>query len=116
MNTLEDLDLVNCEALANYELSCRGMEASGGYIRYKDNFVFFNFPPPFDHSFRVSNLKAFEFENSLYPGNDLNLNDQKEVDKLVKQDEKKDLLDHDPVIGLLQFFRVTKTAGKFKLS
>lgn len=116
LNTLEDLDLVNSEALANYELSCRGMEASGNYIPYKDNFVFFNYPPPYDHSFRVSYLRAFEFENSLCPGNDINLNDQKEVDKLVKQDEKKDLLDHDPVIGVLQFFRVTKTAGEFKLS
>lgn len=116
LNTLEDLDFANGEALANYELSCRGMEANGNYIPYKDNFVFFNYPPPYDYSFIVSHLRAFEFENFLHPGNDINLNDQKEVDKLVKQDEKKDLLDHDPVIGVLQLFRVTKTAGKFKLS
>ena len=113
LKTLEDLDLVNDVALGNYELSCRGMEASGRYIPYKDNFIFFNYPPPFDFSFRVSYLRAFEFENSVYPGNDLAGNDNKEVDALAAQ--RKDLLDHDPVIGLLQFFRVKKTAGKFKL-
>ena len=113
--TLEDLDLVNGEAVGNYELSCRGMEASGSYIPYKDNFVFFNYPPPYDGSINVSYLRAFEFENSVYLGNDLTENDQNEVDTLVPRDERKDLLDHDPIIGLLQFFHVTTTAGKFKL-
>ena len=111
LNTLEDLDVVK-EALANYELSCRGMKASGSYIPYKDNFVFFNYPPPYDSSIRMSYLRALEFENSVCLGNDLTRNDQNEVDRLVPRDERKDLLDHDPIIGLLQFFRITKTAGK----
>lgn len=114
LNTL-DLDLVNGEALGNYELSCRGMEASGSYIPHKDNFVFFNYPPPYDGSMKVSNLRAFEFEDTVHPGNDLTANDQKEVDALVARNERKDLLDHDPIIGVLQFFHVTTTAGKFKL-
>ena len=118
LNTLEHLKDEDLKSLnvtfPYYELSSRSKEkqedAGRRYIPYKDNFAFFTISGSNNRrifeNFRVSNVRPFEFVDDKDPGSDLPKEDQQ--DRKADDRERKDLLDHDPIIGVLEL-------GKFKL-
>ncbi|XP_015777017.1 PREDICTED: uncharacterized protein LOC107355019 [Acropora digitifera] len=70
------------------------------YIPYKDNFIVLN---ERNRDIWVSFVRPIEFENSKDCGSDITKKDhQKFNERKQSQDtERKDLLDHDPIVGVL---------------
>lgn len=123
LNTLEELDDDEDLAepnvsFAGYELSPRGELSCGRdgqgrkYIPYKDNFAFFTIPcsntksPQLFGDITVSSVRPMlVFVNSEDPASDLLKKDHKEVEQLTTTE----VLDHDPIIGVLHL-----ETGKFR--
>lgn len=106
LNTLE-LNLDNDVFLADYELTARSkllQKKSGRYIPYKDNFVLC----PWKGDIDVSSVRA-EAPSSVHTKRDHE-----------DFDQRRDLLDHDPIVGVLylaeqtskwiSYFRVVVTS------
>ena len=100
LNTLDENGLVNVY-FPLYVLSTRGKlakERKGQgrpYIGYKDNFAIINIAPSVDHPFV-----------------DMKLSEVQPLSEFVYVNEAGDILDHDPIIGVLQFGQ-TLLIGKF---
>lgn len=123
LNTLEELDddedlAEQNVSFAGYELSPRGELSCGRegqgrkYIPYKDNFAFFTIPssntksPQLFGDITVSSVRPMlVFVNSEDPASDLLKKEHKEVEKLTSTE----VLDHDPIIGVLHL-----ETGKFR--
>ena len=108
LNTLEE-DLEKNVSVTMYELSGRDQAK----ILYKDNF--FVLTHPFDHymdgDIWVKSVRPFAFANSEDPSSDFTKEDHGKVNQQMKTRNKRaDLLDHDPIIGILCF---RKKTGKF---
>ena len=108
LDTLEE-DLEKNVSVTMYELSGRDQAK----ILYKDNF--FVLTHPFDHymgeDIWVKWVRPFEFVNSEEPSSDFTKEDHDKVNQQKKtQNKRADLLDHDPIIGILCFGKKT---GKF---
>ena len=124
LNTVEELD--DDEDLAepnvsfpSYELSPRSERSRDRrgrgrkFISYKDNFAFFTIPrsnsksPQLFGDITVSSVRPMlVFVNSEDPASDLLKKDHKDVKRLTTTE----VLDHDPVIGVLHL-----ETGKFRL-
>ena len=129
LNTLdlEDEDLKSLNVtFPGYELSSRSKEkqreSGGHYIPYKDNFAFFtisgsNNPRPMFKNIRVHSVRPFEFVDAEDPASDLSKEEQQEVDRQRKEPniERKDLLDHDPIVGVLELLTIVKQTGKWQV-
>ena len=105
LNTL-GIELADNVVVPSYELSPRQktqQQKSSKYIAFKDNFVFYP-----SMKLRVPHVRPFLFEDRETPNSDLTREDQKKVEKEVANatntpvDPTK-MLDHDPIIGVLQF-------------
>ena len=113
LNTLE-LDLDKHVFLENYELTARAeskllqnIPGRFKYIPYKDNFVLF----PWKGDIKVSSVRPFEFEDAEAPSSDLTEKDHKDFDQRKQSNtSRKDLLDHDPIVGVLH---LAKQTGKW---
>lgn len=134
LNTLEELDddedlAEQNVSFAGYELSPRGELSCGRggqgrkYIPYKDNFAFFTIPctntksPQLFGDITVSSVRPMlVFVNSEDPASDLLKKDHKEVEQLTSTE----VLDHDPIIGVLHLetgkFRQQETRDSLALS
>ncbi|XP_078352714.1 uncharacterized protein LOC144637513 [Oculina patagonica] len=105
LNTLE-LELLKDVVVPNYELSPRQKQAqasSDRYIAYKDNFVLYPYT-----KIRVSWTRPFHFEDEETATSDLSKEDHvKAQDEMAKgtdtPPETTDMLDHDAIIGVLEF-------------
>ena len=103
IDTLDDIDLEKNMIVPRYDLTSRAESKSKegtNYIPYKDNFIVLN------ERYRdiwVSSVRSIEFENSTDFGSDITKEDHQKFNKRKKlQDtERKDLLDHDPIVGVL---------------
>lgn len=104
MDTLDDIDLEENMVVPSYNLTSRAESKSKEgtkYIPYKDNFIVLN------KRYRdicVSSVRPIEFENSTDFGSDISKEDhQKFNEHKQSQDtvERKDLLDHDPIVVVL---------------
>ena len=113
LNTLE-LDLDKDVFLENYELTARAesklLQKIPGrfeYIPYKDNFVLC----PWKGDIKVSSVRPFEFENAEAPSSDITERDHKDFDQRKQSNtSRNDLLDHDPIVGVLH---LAKETGKW---
>ena len=120
MHTLDDTDLEEKMVVPSYDLTSRAeskSEEGRGYIPYKDNFIFFNERYSERYSdIWVSSVRPIEFENSTDLGSDITKKDHQKINKLKKTQytvERKDLLDHDPIVGVLML--TGKRTGECKL-
>lgn len=120
MHTLDDIDLEEKMVVPSYNLTSRAESKSRegtSYIPYKDNFIFFNERYSERYSdIWVSSVRPIEFENSTDLGSDITKKDHEKINELKKtQDtvERKDLLDHDPIVGVLML--TGKRTGECKL-
>ena len=109
LNTLEETGLEELKVyLSRYELSPRGKLANEHkgqgrpYIAYKDNFAITTISPSVGRPFvdmKLSRVESFsEFDH--------------EYVKQEGSEKGKDVLDHDPIIGVLQLGKAPST-GKF---
>lgn len=104
-DTLE-AELPKDGVVSNYELSPRQtqkQEASGHYIPHKDNFILFP-----NKKLRVSNVRPFLFEDKETSTTDFSKDDQANVKGEMANATNTsvnptDMLDHDPIIGVIQF-------------
>ncbi|XP_044174541.1 uncharacterized protein LOC114963619 [Acropora millepora] len=116
MDTLNDIDLEENVVVPSYNLTSRAESKSKegtNYIPYKDNFIFLN---KRDRDIWVSSVRPIEFENSTDFGSDISKEDhQKFNEHKQSQDtvERKDLLDHDPIVGVL--ILTNKRTGECKV-
>lgn len=101
-----DMELAKDVAVSSYELSPRQKareQKSGSYIPYKDNFV--TYP---NKKLRVSYVRPFLFEDEESVTSDLSKEDQGKVQQEMANatatpPKATDMLDHDPIIGVLKF-------------
>lgn len=101
-----DMELAKDVAVSSYELSPRQKareQKSGPYIPYKDNFV--TYP---NKKLRVSYVRPFLFEDEESVTSDLSKEDQGKVQQEMANatatpPKATDMLDHDPIIGVLKF-------------
>lgn len=101
-----DMELAKDVAVSSYEMSPRQKareQKSGTYIPYKDNFV--TYP---NKKLRVSYVRPFLFEDEESVTSDLSKEDQGKVQQEManatdKPPKATDMLDHDPIIGVLKF-------------
>ncbi|XP_015763817.1 PREDICTED: uncharacterized protein LOC107342821 isoform X2 [Acropora digitifera] len=121
MHTLDDIDLEEKMVVPSYNLTSRAESKSRegtSYIPYKDNFIFFNERYSERYSdIWVSSVRPIEFENSTDLGSDITKKDHEKINELKKtQDtvERKDLLDHDPIVGVLML--TGKRTGSYQRS
>ena len=98
MDTLDHIALEEKMVVPSYDLTSRAERKSK--IPYKDNFIFFN---ERDRDIWVSFVRPFEFENSKDCGSDITKKDHQKFNecKQSQDTERKDVLDHDPIVGLL---------------
>lgn len=104
-DTLE-VELPKDGVVSNYELSPRQtqvQQGSGCYIPHKDNFILFP-----NKKLRVSNVRPFLFEDKETTTTDFSKDDQANVTGEMANATNTsvnptDMLDHDPIIGVIQF-------------
>jgi len=109
LNTLE-AQLPNDAVVSGYELSPRQtekQEESGLYIPHKDNFICFP-----KKKLGVCYARPFLFEDEGTATSDFTKDDQAKVKEEMANAtntpaKPTDLLDHDPIIGVLQFTSFT---------
>lgn len=111
LNTEGDIDILDKDfdnmIVPSYNLTSR---AEGQTVPYKDNFIFVS-----KGGIWVSSVKAFEFENSTDPGSDITKKDHEKFnEKKQSANERRNLLDHDPIVGKL-LFKPSKQTGECKL-
>lgn len=116
MNTLHDIDLEDKMFVPMYELTSRAESKSKegtNYIAYKDNFIVLN--ERCDSDISVSSVRPIEFENSTDLGSDITKQDHQKFNegKQSQDTERKDLLDHDPIVGVLSL--TGKRTGECKV-
>ena len=105
LNTLE-ADLPKDGVVSTYELSPRQtqkQEASRRYISHKDNFIWFP-----NNKLTVRYVRPFLFEDEGTTTSDFSREDQTKVEREMAEAtdtpaRPTDMLDHDPVIGVIQF-------------
>lgn len=111
LGTLE-AELPKHGVVANYELSPRqsqNQEEGGRYISHKDNFIWFP-----KNKLRVCNVRPFLFEDKGTTTSDFSKDDQAKVEgEMAKATDTAarptDMLDHDPIIGVVQFISSTSS-------
>ena len=122
LNTLEE-DLEEAVVVPNYELTARAQDQtkSSKFISYKDNFLVWN-DPSFDRDsdgdIWVRLVRPLKFTDSKDPSGDIIKKDHDKVEQQMQTRNKRaDLLDHDPIIGILCFSKETgKLSNDFRTS
>lgn len=105
LNTLE-AELPKDAAVSTYELSHlqnKKQEESGRYISHKDNFIWFP-----KSKLIGRNVRPFLFEDEGTTTSDFSKDDQAKVEREMAEEtdapaRPTDMLDHDPIIGVIEF-------------
>ena len=108
LDILEE-DLEEAVVVPNYELTARAQDQTKSFkfIPYKDNFLVWN-NPSFDGDIWVHSVRPFKFTYSEDPSGDIIKKDHDKVEQQMQtRNERADLLDHDPIIGILRFSKET---------
>ena len=115
-----DIELPDDVVVASYELSSRQearQQKSGQYIPFKDTFVFY----PRMKKLKVRYARPFLFEDEGTTTSDFSKGDQAKVEtEMVEGTDTParptDMLDHDPIIGVIEFRPFTPTTAVRSLS
>ncbi|KAJ7325364.1 hypothetical protein OS493_029915 [Desmophyllum pertusum] len=112
LNTFLQVELPDNVVVPNYALSprqqCRQEKKTRGRpcIPYKDNFVYFSD----DGKIRVTWTRPFQFEDN--EDSDLTKKDQAKVkSEMATGTDATDMLDHDPIVGVLEFPKPAQPTG-----
>ena len=110
LDTLE-AELPKDAVVSTYELSPRQskkQEESGRYISHKDNFIWFP-----NNKLIVRYVRPFLFQDEGTTTSDLNKEDQTKVKGEMANATTTDMLDHDPIIGVIEFTSSTVVRNLF---
>lgn len=105
LDTLE-AELPKDVVVSTFELSphqSKKQEESGRYIPHKDNFIWFP-----NNKLIVRNVRPFLFEDEGTTTSDFSKDDQAKVEREMAEEtdapaRPTDMLDHDPIIGVIEF-------------
>lgn len=119
MDTVDGINHLeyNGTIVPTYVLTSRAesmVKKGTGYIPYKDNFILSN--ERYGDDIWVYSVRPLEFENSTDCGSDITKEDHQKFDedKRSLDTERRDLLDHDPIVGILTF-RPCKQTGECRV-